>query len=134
MLQGFRFTDPLRASLSRTNSSGYERGGPKIIEFSNTNESQFLRYWVTTTTASVNVRASNGIIHVITPDHIFGFNEFVSRLTFNPPPPNLLLLVGGIPSVSKNNNAGPDGGDGSRYEKVNNITKKFLHKYSQHMR
>src|SRR3546814_4737867 len=93
--------------------------------------SQFLRYWVTTTTASVNVRASNGIIHVITPDHIFGFNEFVSRLTFNPPPPNLMLLVGGIHSVSKDNNAGPDGGEASLKVIDNDITTKFLNEYSR---
>ncbi|QEC54011.1 F5/8 type C domain-containing protein [Anseongella ginsenosidimutans] len=129
MLEGVRFNYPMHAKLARSNSSGYEGGGPKIIEFSNTNESQFLRYWVTTTTASVNVRTRNGVIHVLTPDHIFGFNEFVSRLTFNPPPPNLMLLVGGTFSVSKDNNAGPGGGEGSLKVIDNDVNTKFLNEY-----
>lgn len=126
MLEGVRFGYPMHAKLSKATSSGYEGGGPKIIEFSNTNESQFLRYWVTTTTGSVNVHTSNGIIHVISPDHIFGFNEFVSRLTFNPPPPNLMKLVGGTLTVSRDNTGGPDAGEGSSRVIDNDINTKFL--------
>ncbi|SRR5690606_9222919 len=129
MMEGVRFGYPMHAKLSRSNSSGYEGGGPKIIEFSNTNESQFLRYWVTTTTASVNVLTDNGVIHVIAPDHIFGFDEFVTRLTYNPPPPNLMLEVPGTFSVSKDNNAGPGGGEGSLKVIDNDINTKFLNEF-----
>ncbi|HYH57316.1 MAG TPA: discoidin domain-containing protein, partial [Anseongella sp.] len=126
LLQGVRFGYPMHAKLSRSNSSGYNEGGPKVIEFSNTNQSQFLRYWVTTTTASVNVETSNGIIHVVSPDHIFGFNQFVRRLTFNPPPPNLMNLIGGTLTVSRDNSGGPTAGEGSLRVIDNDINTKFL--------
>lgn len=126
LMEGVRFAYPMHAKMAVSNASGFEGGGPEIIEYSNTNESQFLRYWVTTSTVSVNIHTSNGVIHVLNPDHIFGFNEFVSRLTYNPPPPNLFLLVSGTFSVSRDNNAGPDGGEGSLKVIDNDIDTKFL--------
>src|SRR3546814_8494033 len=41
-----------------------------------------------------------------------------------------MLLVGGIHSVSKDNNAGPDGGEGSLKVNDNDINTKFLNEYS----
>jgi len=66
-----------------------------VIDFSNTKGSKFVKFWSSTTTGSNNIETTNGIVHVVTPDHIFGFDEFVKRLTFVPPPPDLIKLIGG---------------------------------------
>ncbi len=113
-LSSVRFGYPMHADVSRASASGYTDGGPEIIQFSNTKRSQFIRNWSNTTTSSNNIITSNGVVHVINPDHIFGFDEFVTRLTFVPPPPNLMLTVGGKLSVLRDNNGGADNGEGSK--------------------
>jgi len=109
-----RFGYPMHATSTRASASGFEKGGPEVINFSNTKGSKFLRFWSSTTTGSNNIETTNGIIHVVTPDHIFGFDEFVKRLTFVPPPPDLIKLIGGKLSVLRDNNGGPDNGEGSK--------------------
>lgn len=109
-----RFGYPMHAKSSRASASGFEKGGPEIIDFSNTKRSKFVKFWSSTTTGSNNIETTNGVVHVVTPDHIFGFDEFVTRLTFNPPPPDLIKLVGGKLSVLRDNNGGPDNGEGSK--------------------
>ena len=113
-LSSIRFNYPMHGKLERGASSGFANGGTEMIRFSNTNRSQFVRNWVTTTTGSNNVKTSNGIIHIITPDHIFGFNQFVSRLTYVPPPPNLFITIGGKLTVSAENPGGPNAGEASQ--------------------
>ena len=109
-----RFGYPMHAKSTRASSSGFEKGGPEVIDFSNTKRSKFVKFWSSTTTGSNNIETTNGIVHVVTPDHIFGFDEFVTRLTFVPPPPDLIKLVGGKLSVLRDNNGGPDNGEGSK--------------------
>lgn len=105
---------PMHAKSSRASASGFEKGGPEVIDFSNTKRSKFVRFWSTTTTGSNNIETTNGVVHVVTPDHIFGFDEFVKRLTFVPPPPDLIKLIGGKLTVLRDNNGGPDNGEGSK--------------------
>ena len=113
-LESVRTFYPMHGKLAKSSSSGYVDGGPGVIEFSNTNKSKFVRDWVTTSTTANNIKTSNGLIHVISPDHIFGFDQFVSRITYTPPPPNLFILVGGTLSVSSESSGGPNGPEASR--------------------
>ncbi|WPU91526.1 fasciclin domain-containing protein [Mucilaginibacter sabulilitoris] len=113
-LYGVRFGYPMHGRVSKISASGLTGGGPDVIEYSNTKRSKFIRNWATTTTGSNNISTRNGIVHVVSPDHIFGFDEFVSRLTFVPPPPNLMALIGGKLTVLRDNNGGPDNGEGSK--------------------
>ncbi|MDN5283965.1 MAG: ATP/GTP-binding protein [Mucilaginibacter sp.] len=113
-LSSVRFGYPMHGKAVKTSASGQVEGGPEEIEFSNTKRSKFVRFWSTTTTGSNNIRTKNGIVHVVSPDHIFGFDEFVPRLTFVPPPPNLIKLIGGKLSVLRDNDGGPDNGEGSK--------------------
>ncbi|WP_345208926.1 ATP/GTP-binding protein [Mucilaginibacter gynuensis] len=113
-LEGVRYGYPMHAKVTRASASGYTEGGPEVIEFSNTKHSKFVRFWSTTTTGSNNIQTNNGIVHVVSPDHIFGFDEFVKRLTFVPPPPNLITLIGGKLKVLRDNGGGPDNGEGSK--------------------
>lgn len=113
-INGVRYGYPMHAQVTRRSASGQTGAGPEVIDFSNTKRSKFVRYWSTSTTSSNNIRTKNGIVHVVSPDHIFGFDEFVTRLTFVPPPPSLMVTVGGTLTVLRDNNGGATSGEGSR--------------------
>jgi uncharacterized surface protein with fasciclin (FAS1) repeats len=57
------------------NASGYVGGGQHQIIFTDPNNSIFERYWEKTTTNSVNIFTSNGVIHILSPAHNFGFGK-----------------------------------------------------------
>lgn len=112
-LTSVRYSYPMHASVTRRSASGQVNAGPEVINFDNTKRSKFTKSWATATTASNNIKTNNGIVHVLNSDHIFGFDEFVKRLTFVPPPPNLMRTIGGTLSVLRENNAGRTNGEGS---------------------
>lgn len=125
-LYDFKYQRRMNAKLTSATSSGFEGGGPKIIEFSDTKNSQFTRDWITANSASINIEANNGIIHVLSSNHVFGFNDFVSRFTYIPPPPNLFVTVGGLFSVSRENSGGDNAVEASKYVFDGNPETKFL--------
>lgn len=128
-LYGVRYGYPMHANLSNLTSSGYVGGGPVIIDLKDTKRSQFNRDWVGTATSSINIKTSNGLVHVINPDHVFGFNDFVSRMTYIPPPPNLFKIIGGVGMVQpgKENTGGPNAIEASKFVfDGNKETKYFL--------
>ncbi|MET4080947.1 putative surface protein with fasciclin (FAS1) repeats [Pedobacter sp. UYP30] len=112
-LTGVRQNYPMHASVTRRSASGQVTAGPEVINFDNTKRSKFTRNWATATTASNNIKTQNGIVHVLNSDHIFGFDEFVKRLTFVPPPPNLMRTIGGKLTVLHESNGGATNGEGS---------------------
>jgi len=80
---------PMHGKRIYADSQGWQNGGSEVIEFANTKRSVFVPNWTTATTSSVNIEAKNGIIHLLEPQHVFGFDEFARRLTLVPPPENL---------------------------------------------
>lgn len=65
----------------RVNAAGYQGGGPQQLFFSDPKQTPFEVFWVTTKTQIVNVKTTNGIVHVLSSGHDFGFgNEFVERM------------------------------------------------------
>ena len=60
-------------------ASGYVGGGQQQLIFSDTNNSIFQRYWQRVNTSVVNVRTKNGIIHILSAGHDFGFSKFTSK-------------------------------------------------------
>ncbi|EDM33980.1 putative ATP/GTP-binding protein [Pedobacter sp. BAL39] len=117
---------PMHASLQKATASGSTGGGPEYILISDTKRSQFNRDWVGTTTSSINIKTRNGLVHVVTSDHVFGFDDFIKRLTFNPPPPNLFKIYGGVHTVSRESGGGPSGVEGSNNVIDDNPETKFL--------
>lgn len=78
---------PMHGQRIYADAQGFQNGGSEVIEFSNTKRSIFVARWSKTTTTSVNIKTKNGMVHLLRPDHVFGFDEFVPRLTVIPPPP-----------------------------------------------
>src|SRR5690606_317499 len=122
----YRYGYQMHGKLRESYSSGYIYGGPSVIEFTDPKQSQFVRNWVTTSTASINIETSNGITHVLSADHVFGFNDFVKRLTYNPPPENLFATVGGIFTTSHEHPNGPTAVEAARFVFDGDPQTKFL--------
>jgi hypothetical protein len=96
---GIKYGYPMQTSLNKLSSSGVSDGGPRVIDLFDTRRSPFRRNWVGASTSSINIETSNALVHVLSTDHIFGFNDFVYRMTFIPPPLNLFKSVGGKGTV-----------------------------------
>ncbi|SEM64280.1 Fasciclin domain-containing protein [bacterium A37T11] len=126
IVNGVRYGKEMNARLNLYNASGYLKGGPKAIDFTDTRNSQFSRDWVTASTTTTDIKTSNARINVLDKDHVFGFNDFVSRLTYIPPPTNLFSLIGGTTSVSKETSGGVNGPEASKYAFDGNPETKFL--------
>ncbi|MGK6351268.1 discoidin domain-containing protein [Parapedobacter sp. DT-150] len=124
-LTAVRYNYPMHAKLARTTSSGLRDGGPTTIDYSDTKQSQFRRNWITTTTGSINIETDNAFVHVINSDHVFGFGDFISRLTYIPPPPNLFMTVGGQWSTSRENPGGPNAIEAAQFAFDGNRETKF---------
>jgi hypothetical protein len=60
-------------------ASGFVGGGQQQLIFSDTNNSIFQRYWQRVNTSVVNVRTKNGIVHILSAGHDFGFSKFTSK-------------------------------------------------------
>lgn len=125
-LTAVRYDYPMHAKLARTTSSGFLEGGPTTIDFSDTKQSQFRRNWITTTTGSINIETANAFVHVINSDHVFGFDDFISRLTYMPPPPNLFFTVGGVWSTERENSGGPNAIEAAQFAFDSNRETKFF--------
>ncbi|MFC3196066.1 fasciclin domain-containing protein [Parapedobacter deserti] len=125
-LEAVRHGYPMHAQLAHTTSSGFLGGGPSTISFSDTKKSQFRRNWISTNTGSINIATDNAFVHVISNDHVFGFGDFVSRLTFVPPPPNLFHTIGGTWSTERENGGGPNAVEAAKYAFDGNRETKFL--------
>ncbi|NRF37981.1 hypothetical protein [Pedobacter foliorum] len=129
-LASIRGSYPMHGKRQYADAQGMQNGGPEVIEFANTKRSVFTPNWAFAYTSSVNIQAKNGIIHLVQPDHVFGFDEFVRRLTFIPPPKSVFDLVLDKFYVTFNNPDYKDGtaDPGENFTKLfdNNVLTKFI--------
>jgi len=126
---------PMHGLRVFADAQGWQNGGSSIIEFANTKRSIFVPNWSKTTTTSVNIKTKNGMVHLLRNDHIFGFDEFVNRITLVPPPPNLFTYPkGGTWFIRWDNVNTVDGStsSGEKFIKVldNNFQTKMLNSFN----
>lgn len=62
-------------------ASGLVGNGEQQIVYSDRNESIYRRYWVNANTRSVNLKAKNGYIHTLNPQHEFAFGKLTYYFT-----------------------------------------------------
>lgn len=79
LYNSLKFNAVMNMLLFSQPASGLDKGGPQYITFSDTKGSFYISKWARTNTASMDTYTINGIVHMISPDHEFGFNEFISR-------------------------------------------------------
>jgi uncharacterized surface protein with fasciclin (FAS1) repeats len=60
-------------------SSGVKNMGSGTLKFSHMNGSRFERDWLSTYVATSNINVDNGIVHVLEPGHVLGFNYFINK-------------------------------------------------------
>lgn len=72
---GVKYNYKMHVQYNKLNASGFVNGGQQQLVFTDPNNSIFDRYWQSTPTNSVNIKTQNAMIHVLSPDHDFGFNK-----------------------------------------------------------
>ncbi|PSL46254.1 hypothetical protein CLV51_103230 [Chitinophaga niastensis] len=78
-INSIKYAREMNLQLFTQAASGYDGGGPKYIIYSDTKASFYISKWVRANTMSMDTYARNGVLHVLSGDHEFGFNEFISR-------------------------------------------------------
>ncbi|UIR55387.1 fasciclin domain-containing protein [Sphingobacterium sp. SRCM116780] len=63
-----------------TSASGITNGGQQQIKLSDINNSIFQRYWQESNTSVVNIKTTNGTVHILSPSHNFGFSKLAKIL------------------------------------------------------
>ncbi|WP_033563542.1 fasciclin domain-containing protein [Sphingobacterium sp. SYP-B4668] len=78
-IESVRYNYKMHMQYEVTNASGLVGGGQQQIELSDVNNSIFQRYWKSINTASVNLKTKNGVIHILSSGHDFGFNKLTTK-------------------------------------------------------
>lgn len=60
-------------------SSGVKNMGSGTLKFSYMNGSRFERDWLSAYVATSNINVDNGVVHVLEPRHVLGFNYFINK-------------------------------------------------------
>jgi hypothetical protein len=82
--EGYASTNSLKYSYTmdiecfREPASGLEGGGSKRLIFSDTKSSQSQESWNRVSTVGNDIYVANGVIHIISPSHDFGFDELIN--------------------------------------------------------
>jgi hypothetical protein len=83
LFSSFRYNYEMQMQSVRTNASGFLKGGPSVIIFSDPQNSIFTRNWIRVNTITVNIKTANAVVHVLSPGHDFGFGDnFVRHINY----------------------------------------------------
>jgi hypothetical protein len=72
----YKWAYPMNCKKTVARSEGVEGGGASSITFSDTRRSRFKTTWLSTTANAIDITTKNGIVHVLDPSHLFGFNDY----------------------------------------------------------
>ncbi|WP_143308965.1 hypothetical protein [Chitinophaga vietnamensis] len=78
-INSLKYSREVNLQLFTQSASGFSGGGPKYIIYSDTKGSFYISKWVRANTMSMDTYVRNGVLHILSGDHEFGFNEFISR-------------------------------------------------------
>lgn len=76
-LNSLKYNYQMNIECSRKPASGFVGGGVKQLIFSDMKNSQVKDNWNRVSTVWNDVYTNNGIIHILSPQHSFGFDEFI---------------------------------------------------------
>ncbi|PCH70311.1 MAG: hypothetical protein COC06_05345 [Bacteroidales bacterium] len=77
-MSSFIYEDEMNAKYEQLPASGVLYGGNQRLMFSNMNGSKVESDWLSTYTQIIDIHATNGIVHVITTGHMFGYDNFIA--------------------------------------------------------
>ena len=80
-IDSYKYDYRMHAQYDVLSASGIVGAGQQQIIFSDINNSIFQRYWQNINTSAVDIRTSNGVIHVLSSGHDFGFNKFAAKFS-----------------------------------------------------
>lgn len=80
-IDSYKYGYRMHAQYDVLSASGIVGGGQQQIIFSDINNSIFQRYWQNINTTAVDIRTTNGVIHVLSSGHDFGFNKFAAKFS-----------------------------------------------------
>ncbi|MBO9596119.1 MAG: fasciclin domain-containing protein [Niabella sp.] len=78
-LKSLRYRDSLHAQRLIDGAQGIVNGGPVNVSFAYTNGSGFSANWNVASTQVVNIKTSNGTVHVLAYANEFGFDQVIKR-------------------------------------------------------
>ena len=76
IIQGL-YSYRMNLSYRRLPASGYMGAGPQDITFYDMRNTLNMTYWESTKVMWTDVQTKNGVIHVLFPQHEFGFGNFI---------------------------------------------------------
>ncbi|NSL87581.1 hypothetical protein [Chitinophaga solisilvae] len=79
LFNAIKYNNEMNLQLFTQSASGFETDGPKYIIYSDTKFSFYINKWVRSNTMAMDTYVRNGVLHILSPDHEFGFNEFITR-------------------------------------------------------
>lgn len=68
---------PMNGKRISTNASGIVNGGSLAIQYSDMNNSRFIKDWSSSLTQTTDLKTTNGMVHTLESQHVFGFTAFV---------------------------------------------------------
>ena len=77
-LNTLKYNYRMNIECFRKSASGYVGGGTKQLIFSDMNNSQIKDNWNKASAIWYDVYTDNGVIHILTSQHNFGFDEFIN--------------------------------------------------------
>jgi len=71
-----RWNYPMLGKLVTSNASGIVKGGPAYLEYYFTKKSLFTKDWVKGLATAINIKTTNGVVHILEKVHPFGFGKY----------------------------------------------------------
>ncbi|MCS3555750.1 MULTISPECIES: fasciclin domain-containing protein [unclassified Sphingobacterium] len=78
-IKTLKISQPMHAQRIKQQATGLVDGGLVTVFYSDTKGSNFSTYWTRSATQAVNIKTTNGVVHILSNGHEFGFGEFLTR-------------------------------------------------------